>query len=237
MTSDEEFIRSIEISTSHPIGVRTRFDKWRLALQEITGIDQKEPRCFSYKLKEELYNNDATCAICNQRIHDIDDTAIDHIEQYWQGGRTIPENARLTHRYCNVARSRNEKAETAKPMRKKFLKSLRLNIGNKNTDSENVKVEIAGQIFAAPSVSRLYYDVLKFLCDTNQITKMTIPFETSSKRYLIAKEPHHQGGNEFKVPIEYKGYYMEAHKDYKNALNHLGDFLRENRIAYSVIDR
>jgi hypothetical protein len=58
------------------------------------------------KLKEELYKNDSTCAICNQKINNIDDTNIDHIEQYWKGGKTIPENARLTHRYCNLARSR-----------------------------------------------------------------------------------------------------------------------------------
>ena len=34
--------------------------------------------------------------------------AVDHIEQYWRGGKTIPENARLTHRYCNMARPRND---------------------------------------------------------------------------------------------------------------------------------
>jgi uncharacterized protein with ParB-like and HNH nuclease domain len=32
----------------------------------------------------------------------------DHIKQYWTGGQTIPENARLTHRYCNTARPRKE---------------------------------------------------------------------------------------------------------------------------------
>ncbi|MDP2858918.1 MAG: hypothetical protein Q8P50_13205 [Bacillota bacterium] len=30
------------------------------------------------------------------------------MEQYWVGGRTIPENARLTHRYCNGARPRTD---------------------------------------------------------------------------------------------------------------------------------
>ncbi len=83
-----------------------RFDKWRLTLQGIIGIAQKEPRCFSLKLKQELYNNDPTCAICGHKIQNIDDTAIDHIKQYWTGGKTIPENARLTHRYCNWTRSR-----------------------------------------------------------------------------------------------------------------------------------
>jgi len=106
MTSDQEFIDSIELSTSSVQAVTKRFDKWRLTLQSIIGIRQKEPRCFSLKLKQELFQSDPTCSICGQRIHHIDDAALDHIEQYWMGGKTVPENARLTHRYCNWARPR-----------------------------------------------------------------------------------------------------------------------------------
>jgi len=108
MTNDQDFIDAIELSTSSVQAVTKRFDKWRLTLQDIIGIARKEPRCFSLKLKEELYKNDSTCAICGQKIQDIDDAAIDHIKQYWAGGKTIPENARLTHRYCNWARPRKE---------------------------------------------------------------------------------------------------------------------------------
>ena len=108
MTNDKEFINAIEISTSSVQAVTKRFDKWRLMLQDMIGIAQKEPRCFSLKLKQELYDDDPTCSICGQKIQNIDDTAIDHIEQYWTGGKTIPENARLTHRYCNWARPRKD---------------------------------------------------------------------------------------------------------------------------------
>ena len=108
MTYDQEFIDAIELSTSSVQAVTKRFDKWRLTLQDIIGIAQKEPRCFSLKLKQELYDDDPTCSICGQKIHDIDDSAIDHVEQYWIGGKTIPENARLTHRYCNWARPRKD---------------------------------------------------------------------------------------------------------------------------------
>lgn len=108
MTADEEFIASIELSTSSVQAVTTRFDKWRSTLNSILGVGQKEPRCFSRKLKEELYAADPTCAICNQRIASLDDAAVDHVEQYWLGGRTIPENARLTHRFCNWSRPRKE---------------------------------------------------------------------------------------------------------------------------------
>jgi len=108
MTSDQEFIDSIEKWTSKPRYVTTRFDKWRLTLQNITALEEKEPRCFSQDIKQEMFDADPTCSICGQRIRNIDDAAVDHIEQYWLGGRTIPENARLTHRYCNWARPRKE---------------------------------------------------------------------------------------------------------------------------------
>jgi len=108
MTENQDFIDSIELSTSSVQAVTKRFDLWRLALQDISGIGKKEPRYFSMQLKEALFKNDNTCAICNQKIREVDDSAIDHIKQYWTGGQTIPENARLTHRYCNWARSRKE---------------------------------------------------------------------------------------------------------------------------------
>ena len=95
--------------------VRTRFDKWRQTLQQVVGSPRREPRCFTRKIKEELFEQDPTCALCGQRILDIDDAAIDHIEQYWLGGGTIPENARLTHRFCNRSRSRFEPPPEIRP--------------------------------------------------------------------------------------------------------------------------
>jgi Protein of unknown function DUF262/HNH endonuclease len=108
MIEDNEFIASIEKGTSGLRQVITRFDKWRSALQSVIGVYHKEPRCFSRQLKEELFERNPTCAICGQSITEIDDSAVDHIKQYWKGGQTIPENARLTHRYCNWARARSE---------------------------------------------------------------------------------------------------------------------------------
>jgi len=40
---------------------------------------------------------------------EIDDAAVGRIEQFWRGGKTIPENAQRTHRHCNVSRSRKIK--------------------------------------------------------------------------------------------------------------------------------
>jgi hypothetical protein len=108
MTENKEFIDAIELSTSSTQAVTKRFDTWRLALQDVVGIGKREVRCFSRQLKESLFTLDNTCAICGQKIEEIDDSAIDHIKQYWTGGKTIPENARLTHRFCNWARSRKD---------------------------------------------------------------------------------------------------------------------------------
>jgi predicted transport protein len=108
MTTDQDFIDSIELGTSSKKMVTVRFDKWRLTLQTILGIGTREPRCFSYALKQLLFENDSNCSICGNKILNIDDAAVDHIDQYWTGGRTIPENARLAHRFCNNSRSRRE---------------------------------------------------------------------------------------------------------------------------------
>ncbi|WP_243382343.1 GmrSD restriction endonuclease domain-containing protein [Geothrix alkalitolerans] len=108
MSDDKGFIASIELSTSSNQAVMTRFDKFRNVIYSVISSNRKEPRCFSRTLKEEFYSNDSTCAICNNKINDIDDSALDHVRQYWMGGQTIPDNARLTHRYCNWSRPRKE---------------------------------------------------------------------------------------------------------------------------------
>jgi hypothetical protein len=108
MTANQEFIDSITLGTSEVERVRKRFDLTRMLVEDILRTYRRQPRCFSQQLKQELYNTDATCKICSQRIRHIDDAAVDHVQQYWRGGQTIPENARLTHRYCNMARLRGD---------------------------------------------------------------------------------------------------------------------------------
>ena len=84
----------------------------------------------------------------------------------------------------------------------------------------------------ASSVGDLYLQALKYLVDTNLIKRLEtyIPYATSDRRFLIATEPVHQRGNNFVVPVEYKDYFMEAHKSYDTAQNHLRLFLERARI-------
>jgi hypothetical protein len=83
------------------------FSVWNQILKDAIGDEEpNDPhRCFSLQLKKQLYEQNPTCAICGQKIAMIEDAEVDHIEHYWKGGKTIPENARLAHRHCNRARS------------------------------------------------------------------------------------------------------------------------------------
>lgn len=108
MTTNQVFIDSITLGTSEGDRVANRFDLVRQLVDDLLQGHRPQPRCFTYQLKEALYNENSTCAICDQKINHMDDEAVDHIEQYWKGGQTIPENARLTHRFCNLSRPRND---------------------------------------------------------------------------------------------------------------------------------
>ncbi|HTS16660.1 MAG TPA: DUF262 domain-containing protein [Verrucomicrobiae bacterium] len=108
MATNQTFNEAIIASTSAAERVKTRFDLLRQVVEGVLRNHRPQPRCFSRQLKQELFDRNPTCGLCNQAILQLDDAAVDHIKQYWQGGQTIPENARLAHRYCNCARPRND---------------------------------------------------------------------------------------------------------------------------------
>lgn len=90
-------------------------------------------------------------------------------------------------------------------------------------------IEIEGNQIRAVSVRDMYEQALKFLVDNgySERLKQLVPFRTSRVRYLIADRPTHPNGNDFVVRVRYGGYFMEAHKDYKNAIEHLGQFIQK----------
>ncbi|MGP4069737.1 HNH endonuclease family protein [Halobacillus sp. B29] len=102
MLNDPKFLP--QDGTVSRTNVRYRFNIWNGELQSIIN-SKKNPRSFSYEIKEELFNKIPTCVYCKQRIHSIDDSVVDHHVPYWRGGETITENARLMHRFCNQVKS------------------------------------------------------------------------------------------------------------------------------------
>ncbi len=108
MCENNEFIAAIELSTSSVQAVQKRFDIWRAEFNKIIAPGESERRSFTLREKTQLFQSDPTCQICGNRIHDLDDAAVDHIRQFAHGGPTTLTNARLAHRYCNWSRPRSE---------------------------------------------------------------------------------------------------------------------------------
>nr|WP_237427097.1 DUF262 domain-containing protein [Deinococcus xianganensis] len=104
MDTDESFVRGLSQATGGFGAISYTFETWRNRLQSIMESEapNDKKRFFSKKLKEEMYASDKSCAICGQEIKTINDAALDHDVHYWKGGLTVPENARLTHRLCNL---------------------------------------------------------------------------------------------------------------------------------------
>lgn len=109
LMSNDDFLDVITgAGTDGKNKLQTKFEIWLSSLKNIVGHPQKEPRYFSWEFKNTLWQKNPVCSICDQKIEQIDDSEIDHIEFYWRGGKTIPDNARLTHRFCNRSRKKNE---------------------------------------------------------------------------------------------------------------------------------
>jgi len=107
MVTNQDFIDAILLGTSGMPQVKARFSLLHSLSDDILRDHSPQPRAFTKEMKQGLFLKNPTCALCGQGIEHLDDASVDHIRQYWRGGKTIPENARLTHRYCNNARPRH----------------------------------------------------------------------------------------------------------------------------------
>jgi predicted RNA-binding protein with PUA-like domain len=106
ISTDDKWVSCVTTSTGDISRIDYSFTAWKQRLTEIMEMSSPNDsqRLFSRKLKEELFNQNSTCQICQQKISLINDAALDHDLHYWRGGKTIPENARLVHRQCNLER-------------------------------------------------------------------------------------------------------------------------------------
>jgi hypothetical protein len=88
---------------------------------------------------------------------------------------------------------------------------------------KGVTIKICDEVFEARSVPDLYGKVLDYLCQKAYIEKLKphLPLATSRQRYLVSQNPVHPNGNKFFNLVEYKGYFMEAHKDYDTGIKDL----------------
>lgn len=106
ITEDIQWIDCVQLAAHTAPKVTYVFETWqkRLAevMQDVPPNDGR--RTFSKQLKKELFEQNKACSLCGQEIKMLDDAVLDHDKYYWRGGATIPDNARLTHRFCNQSR-------------------------------------------------------------------------------------------------------------------------------------
>ncbi len=107
--SDLKFIDAVTKATGDTTAIRYSFETWNSRLTAVmAGAKAKDTqRLFSKKLKQEMFEQDHTCHLCGNQIAIINDAALDHDVHYWRGGKTVPSNARLVHRQCNLKRIGN----------------------------------------------------------------------------------------------------------------------------------
>jgi 5-methylcytosine-specific restriction endonuclease McrA len=104
MATDATFDDYIGRTTDQPERIRYRAETWKKRVDALVTVPANELRIFSRQLKMQLFSADPTCALCGQHIQSVDDAELDHVINYWRGGPTSSENARLAHRYCNRIR-------------------------------------------------------------------------------------------------------------------------------------
>jgi hypothetical protein len=106
VSQDQDWIRCVTTSSFDPKNIRYGFETWNSRLstlmEQVESLDSE--RIFSASLKREMFSSNNTCEICGQEIKTIEDAAMDHEVHYWRGGLTVPSNARLVHRLCNLKR-------------------------------------------------------------------------------------------------------------------------------------
>ena len=111
MITDTKFQELIGFKTSDADNMRKRFKIYMEMLESIIGDPTTPERIFSYKIKQELFNENPFCAISKQKILAIEDSEVDHITPYSKGGKTEKANAQLVLRYFN--RAKKDKMENS----------------------------------------------------------------------------------------------------------------------------
>jgi 5-methylcytosine-specific restriction endonuclease McrA len=105
MLTDIELQESISKHTGSTQLTKARWNKFKVMLDPIIDGTQLEPRFFSFEHRKELFDKTPICALCNNQIHLLEDSTVDHIYPYSKGGKTEPANGQLAHRGCNARKN------------------------------------------------------------------------------------------------------------------------------------
>lgn len=106
ISGDRKFIETVEIATYDTKQTKKRMETWLRKLREVVDYPSGDRRLYTFEEKQSIFEKKGgnICQICRNEIMEIDDAHVDHIERFSEGGKTTIQNARLTHRFCNLQR-------------------------------------------------------------------------------------------------------------------------------------
>jgi 5-methylcytosine-specific restriction endonuclease McrA len=103
--TDTEMQDAISKRTGSSVQTKLRWTRFRSLVDPIINGTTVESRFFEFSFRKDLFDKSPTCRLCNNEIHSLDDSTVDHIIPYSKGGKTKPDNAQLAHRSCNARKN------------------------------------------------------------------------------------------------------------------------------------
>jgi hypothetical protein len=93
--------------------------------------------------------------------------------------------------------------------------------------SDQLSITIQGVNVQGSTVSEFYINCLRFILEKDLMKESLLPWSTSEKRYLIAKEPIHPTGKGFTRACEVDGIYIECNKSKDRAQKDMNKFVHK----------
>jgi hypothetical protein len=105
LLTDKAVQEAISQATGGSVPTKLRWSAFGKVIQPLLDDVIIEPRFFSFHMRKQLFDASPICAICKNSIHSIEDSTVDHITPYSKGGKTVRENAQISHRSCNAIKN------------------------------------------------------------------------------------------------------------------------------------
>lgn len=104
-----------------------------------------------------------------------------------------------------------------------------------NQKRKPIRIRMNESQIETQSIPELYRIVLTYLVDNNLLDGVSLPVVGGKSRYFIAREPVHISGKQFFSPVEYAGFYIEAHNNRPTALKQLKNFVESLQVEFEII--
>jgi hypothetical protein len=104
ITNDSSFYDYVTSTSDRPDLVRIYAETFHKRVEQVIASVGNGGRKFTLELKKKIYDAEPVCTVCGRLIREFDDATVHGVHLYWRDGKSIPNDARMSHRYCERAR-------------------------------------------------------------------------------------------------------------------------------------